>query len=265
MINELIYVYCIAADSPGLINELKSRDLKFACIDGFIVLIKNVPENEFSEENLKQNIADLLWLEANAREHIRVIGMIMEFTSVIPFKFGTIFNSVESLEKFITVYSASLLENFDFIRGKEEWSVKIYCHRQALSKHIDELSEPAAALEKQIMASSPGKAFLLQRKKADLIQDEMDRICKKFGQSCFNELSKQSEANSLNNLLPKEVTGREDTMILNAAFLVAKEKVPEFKGSATKFGSREADSSFNFELTGPWPPFSFIFINEKTQ
>jgi hypothetical protein len=265
MLNELLYVYCIAADPPGIINELKSRDLKSVSIHGFNVLMKIVPENEFSEENLKKNIADLLWLEAKAREHIQVIGMIMGYTSVIPFKFGTIFNSVASLEKFITAFSASLFQNFDFIRGKEEWSAKIYCNRKALCKHIDELSESAAALEKQIMASSPGKAFLLQRKKADLIQDEMDRICKKFGQSCFNELSKQSEANSLNNLLPKEVTGREDTMILNAAFLVVKEKAPEFKGSATKFGSGEADSSFNFELTGPWPPFSFISINENTQ
>ncbi|MEI8004941.1 MAG: GvpL/GvpF family gas vesicle protein [Bacteroidota bacterium] len=265
MINELIYVYCISVDPQELINELRSRGLKSICIDGFNVIIKNVQEKEFSEENLKQNIADLHWLEANAREHINVIGMIMGYTSVIPFKFGTIFNSRESLEKFIIAYSASLLRNFDFIRGKEEWSVKIYCNRKTLSKHIDELSEPAAALEKQIMASSPGKAFLLQRKKADLIQDEMDRICKECGQSYFNELSIQSEANSLNNLLPKEVTGREDTMILNAAFLVTKDKVTEFKGSVTKSASREVDSSFNVELTGPWPPFSFISINEKTQ
>jgi predicted transcriptional regulator len=265
MINDLIYVYCIAINPPGLINELKSRGLKSIVVEGLNVFIKNVPENKFSEENLKQNIADLHWLESNVREHISVIGMIMEYSSVIPFKFGTIFNTLEGLEKFITDYSASLLENFNFITGKEEWAVKIYCNRNALSKHIDELSEAASALEKQIMASSPGKAFLLQRKKADLIENELDRICKECGQSYYNELSALSEATGLNNLLPKEITGREDSMILNAAFLVRKEKVADLKDMITVLGSREANSSFIIELTGPWPPFSFISINEKLQ
>ncbi|MEI7489963.1 MAG: GvpL/GvpF family gas vesicle protein [Bacteroidota bacterium] len=265
MINELIYVYCIAVNPPGLIDELKARGLKSIEIGQFNVLIKNVPEIEFSEENLKQNIADLRWLEANAREHINVIGMIMGYTSVIPFKFGTIFKTLESLEKFISVYSGSLLENFEFIKGREEWAVKIYCDRKALSKHIDELSETAAALEKQIMASSPGKAFLLQRKKADLIENELDRICKERGQSYFSELAILSEANSLNNLLPKEVSGRDDTMILNASFLVNSDKVSHVKDIFIKLGSREVNSSFHIEITGPWPPFSFISINEKTQ
>ena len=264
MIDDLIYVYCIAINPPGLINELRSRGLKSISIEGFNVLIKNVPETEFSEENLKQNITDLHWIEANVREHINVIGMIMKYTSVIPFKFGTIFNSHESLEKFITNYSGSLLENFNFINGKEEWAVKIYCDRKRLSKHIDELSEPAATLEKQIMASSPGKAFLLQRKKNDLIENELDRISKDCGQSYFNNLMVLSEANSLNNLLPKEVTGREDTMILNSAFLVSKNKVADFQNMVTRLESIGTNSSFHIEITGPWPPFSFISINEKT-
>ena len=105
MINELIYVYCIAINPPGLIDELKSRGLKSICIEEFNVLIKNVPENEFSEENLRLHIADLHWLEANVREHINVISMIMEYTPVIPFKFGTIFNSLEGLEKFVSDYT----------------------------------------------------------------------------------------------------------------------------------------------------------------
>ena len=265
MINELLYVYCIAINPPGLIDELKSGGLRSISIEEFNVLIKNVPESEFSEENLRLHIADLHWLEANVREHIHVIGMIMDHTPVIPFKFGTIFNSLEGLKKFVADYSGSLLENFEYIRGKEEWAVKIYCDRKALSKHIDELSEPAATLEKQIMASSPGKAFLLQRKKADLIENELDRICKECGQSYFNELTVLSGATHLSNLLPKEVTGRDDTMLLNAAFLVNKEKVTDFTNMTKKLGSREANSAFNIELTGPWPPFSFISINEKVQ
>jgi len=160
-------------------------------------------------------------------------------------------------------YAASIIENFQHIEGKEEWAVKIYCDRKALSEQIDELSEEAAALEKQIMASSPGKAFLLRRKKADLTVNEMDRLCKNYGQEFYDRLRNLSVATSLNNLLPTEFTGRKETMILNAAFLVNKGNVADFLHTVDILNKRNDNSGFIIEATGPWPPFSFISIKEK--
>jgi len=239
------------------------KDLKSLMFDGFHIVVKYVSENEFSEDMLKSNLSDIQWVERNAREHIRVISMIMEYATVIPFKFGTIYNNKAGLQEFITDYSESLIENFNKIRGKEEWAVKVYCDRKVMCKQIDQFSEKAADLEKQIMASSPGKAFLLGRKKTDLIDDEMDRLCKDYGQKYFDEFKSLSELASLNNLLPKEYTGREDTMILNASFLVCKDKVPDFKLTFDSLSNKDRDTGFIIEVNGPWPPFSFISINEK--
>jgi hypothetical protein len=208
-------------------------------------------------------LSDIEWLESNAREHVEVINRLMAHNTVIPFKFGTIYNTVAGLEKFITDYSDSLFENFHHIEGREEWSVKIYCNRKSLSEQIDELSEETAALEKQIMASSPGKAFLLKRKKYELIENEMDRICKSYGQKYYNDFKNLSVSTILNNLLPKEFTGREDSMILNAAFLVSKTKVTEFKNTVDEIIKQDENSGFFIEITGPWPPFSFIYIKEN--
>jgi len=155
-----------------------------------------------------------------------------------------------------------LTENFHNIEGKEEWSVKIYCNRKALSEQIDELSEEAASLEKQIMASSPGKAFLLKRKKTDLIENEMDRLCKIYGQEYYYKFKNLSESTSLNNLLPKEFTAREDSMILNAAFFVNKNNIQDFKRTIGEIKEKDENSGFIVEATGPWPPFSFISIKE---
>ncbi|MDZ4204671.1 MAG: GvpL/GvpF family gas vesicle protein [Bacteroidales bacterium] len=263
MNSDLIYVYCLSNSPPELGGELKSVGLKAIAAGNFYVVVKYVSESEFSEENFKKNLSDIQWLETNAREHIRVITTIMEYSTVIPFKFGTIYNTEASLKKFITDYSGSLIENFHHIKGKEEWSVKIYCDRKELCKQIDELSEEAAALEKQIMASSPGKAFLLTRKKTDLIENEMDRLCKNYGQEYYNEFKNLSESASLNNLLPKEFTGRKDTMILNATFLVSKNKVTDFRSTVDTLRKKDGNSGFFIEATGPWPPFSFISIKEK--
>ena len=222
-----------------------------------------VSEAEFSEESLKKNLSDIKWLEPKVREHISVITMIMDQYTAIPFKFGTIFQSEASLASFVEKYTDSLIDNLISVEWKEEWSIKIYNNRKVLIEQIDELSEEAAELEKQIMASSPGKAFLLKRKKSDLIENEIDRICKHWGQQYFEEFNEMSESTQLNNLLPKEFSGRNDDMILNAAFLVNKDKTINFVATARQFRQKYAKLGFDFEITGPWPPFSFISIKER--
>ncbi len=263
MIPNLIYIYCISNGPSELGDKLKSAGIQSLAVENFYVFLKYVPESEYSEDNFKRNLSNISWLETNAREHVGVISELMEQNTVIPFKFGTIFLSEESLRKFISDYSDSLTDNFQHLKNMEEWSVKIYCDLKALSIKIDELSEETAALEKQIMASSPGKAYLLKRKKTDLIENEMDRICKNYGQDYFNEFANLSEATGLNNLLPKDFTGREDTMILNAVFLVHSKNVTDFNHTKDMLTEKYGNFGFNIEITGPWPPFSFISIKEK--
>jgi hypothetical protein len=263
MRDDLIYVYCLANIPPKQNHETEKYSLEFVKIGDFYVIVKHVSKDEFDEENLKKNVSDIQWLEINARQHINVINSFMAFLTVVPFKFGTIFQSEESLKKFINDYSDSLDQNFRFIEAKEEWTVKVYCNRKHLCDRIDDLSAEAASLEQQIMASSPGKAFILKRKKNDLIEYEMDRLCKKIGQEFYDTYQNLSEATNLNNLLPKEFTGREDSMILNATFLIKKDKVSEFTKTTEIFQNMNSYSGFFIEMTGPWPPFSFIHIKEK--
>jgi len=261
--NDLIYVYCISDKRLGNIREFELKTVDTIQVGDFFAIIKYVRGEEFSEVNFKANLSNAEWLEKNAREHILVISKIMEAGPVIPFRFGTIYYSLEGLQKFVTDFSDSLADNFNHIRGKEEWAVKIYCDRRILSEQIDELSEEAASLEAQIMDSSPGKAFLLKRKKSELIENEMDRLCKGFGQSYFNELRDLSLATALNNLLPKEFTGRNDTMILNATFLVAQEKSANLSCTVEELQGKARKAGFFLELTGPWPLFSFVHITEN--
>jgi hypothetical protein len=252
------------SESPPAIDQLTEFDgLKSLVVEGFYLVIKFVPESEFSEINLKRNLSNLKWLDDNAREHISVIIRVSENCTVIPFKFGTVYHSTDSIKDFVRDYSTSLIENFNKTRGKEEWSVKIYYNRTVLSRQIDELSEEAAALEKQIIASSPGKAFLLKRKKTDLIETEMDRLCKKYGQAYFDEFKSSSVDSTLENLIPKEYTGRDDTMILNANFLVEKEKVHLFTNVVENLRKKDGNTGFFIETTGPWPAFSFVSIKVK--
>lgn len=263
MNTDLIYVYCITNDSSQKIDLINFEGLKSFVFGNFTVFGKHVDTNEYAEENFKINLSNIQWLETNAREHIRVISEIMKLLSIIPFNFGTIYQSENNLQKFILDYEDSLIENFFHLKGKEEWVVKIYVNIKVLKVRIDELSEKSAALEKEIMASSPGKAFLLSRKKTELIENEIDQLCKLHGQKYYDEFKSLSVATSLNNLLPKDFTQRDETMILNANFLVSQNRSTEFIKQVDILTKESDPYGFVIEATGPWPTFSFISIKEK--
>lgn len=264
MDNDLIYLYCLVNKKlEGNDLLVVNKDLKLIEIDNFYCVVRYVSNTEFSEENFQQNANNIGWLDIKVREHLNVINSIMEIQTVIPFKFGTIFKSVTNIETFITEYADSLLQNFNTIGGKEEWSAKIYSSQNVLVGKIDELSEESAQLEAEIRQSSEGKAFFLRKKKTLLIENQVEKICNKYGQEYYDTFLQLSESTKLLPLTASDITGRKDTMILNATFLVQKENVAELIRSADFFQQRDEETGFGIELTGPWPPFSFISIKAK--
>lgn len=260
MADELIYVYCISDSAIRLDEVSEQESLKCLMFREFYAIVKQVSPDEFSEENLKKNFADLPWIEIHAWDHIRIISEVMKNSTVIPFKFGTIFNSEESLGKFIQNYSGSLTENIKNIKGKEEWSVKIYCNRTLLNQQIVEISEDVHTLEQEILESMPGKAFLLKRKKVELIEKEVEKVMQICGQSCYNELAALSELTKINNILPKELTERTDDMILNVSYFVNQGRVNELLSAIGELQKKYKNVGFDMAAAGPWPPFSFISI-----
>lgn len=262
MENDLIYVYCIVDKHPQIEKNKLTSGLSVITVGGYYVCIKSVSSEEFSEENLKKKFANIAWIKENEHNHIEMITTIMKNCMVIPFKFGTIFNTINSLEKFVDDYSSLLSENFETIKVKEEWSVKIYCDKKILGEQIFELSEEVRKLEQQILESSPGKAFLLKRKKNELKESEVRRLMRINGQKCYEEYRNISYKIHLNNLLPQELTKREEDMVLNATFFVDKKNVMDFVHIANLQEEEYKSIGFLFDVTGPCPPFSFASIKE---
>ena len=47
-------------------------------------------------------------------------------------------------------------------------------------------------------------------------------------------------------------------MVLNAIFLVAEEKLEDFIKAIDKLKREYKPKGFDFECSGPWPPYNFI-------
>jgi hypothetical protein len=262
MNDDLIYVFCALTVSETPDEVATGENVMAIDLDNIRVLVKYVSAGDFSEENLKKNFADLDWVERHTREHVGVIATVMKSHTVVPFKFGTIFKTTQSLRNFIDKYRGQLIENINELDGKEEWGVKLFCDYQSLPEYIKQTCNEVIEMEREINESKPGKAFLLKRKAEELIKNECHKALQEYGQLFFRQIESLSSRTRINPLLPKEVTGRSDEMILNISCLIQKNNIELMFNKTELLRQEFIKVGLTPDVTGPWPPFSFITIKK---
>ena len=254
----MIYLYCVTNRVPKLKEIDHFLDSLYFIYDkGIYAVVSKVPAEEFSEENLTKNLADLEWVKQKAGIHEKIIEGIMKYVGVIPFKLATLFNTENSLKVMLKKHAQIFKENLHDLRGKEEWGVKIYCDRGKLKEGLVQQDEEILKIDKEMSLSLPGKAFILKKKKEDLIKERINKRISEYTKTCFERLQAQILESKINKLLPKEVTERKDDMILNSVFLVDKNRVNTFVNMVEDFKIQYADQGLLFDRTGPWPPYHF--------
>lgn len=261
MDERLLYVYCATGHSLDL-KQLAEAETVFSLPFGELFAVcRKVTHDDFSEENLKKNFGDLTWVEKQTREHIRVIGLVMEQGTTVPFKFGTVFKTVESLGLFFETYSDELHKNLQSLSGKQEWAVKLFCDKEMFHHHIKDMSDDIKSLEAEMHDSKPGRAFIIKRKLAELMKDENHRQLSNYGQLFFEQISKLCSQTMINPLLPKEVTERPDEMVLNLACLVDQSNAAVLVQKVEALSKEYHKAGLLPEVSGPWPAFSFVKID----
>lgn len=257
-------MYCVTKVIPKLkaVEDL-DEGIYFIFHKDLHAIATKVSGGEFNEENLKRNLANFEWVKEKVSIHEKIIEGIMKNACVVPFKFGTIFNTEDSLKACLDEFTPKLKENLRNFEGKEEWGVKIYCDIKKLKEAAVKEDAELLKIDKEIISSSAGKAYFLTKKKEELIKDTINRRINEYGQNSFQMLKELSVGSRINKLLPKEVTERKDDMILNSAFLVDKSKVGEFAKVVGELKSKYNNKGLNFDCTGPWPAYNFTTIKKE--
>jgi hypothetical protein len=262
----LIYLYCITDKVPKLkeIENLVDKPY-FIYQQSLYAIVNKVKESEFAEENLKRNLADLEWIKVRASIHEKVIEGIMKNTCVIPFKFATLFNTEDNLKAMLGAHLEEFKDILIKLEDKEEWGVKIYCNSGKLKESLMQEDEQLLNIDKEIdpersrrvNSPGPGKAYLLKKKKEELLNIAVNKKLNEYGEVSFDRLRERSQEAGINKLLPKEVTERNDEMILNSVFLINKDKVGDFLNIVDDLRAKYTDKGLFFDCTGPWPPYNF--------
>jgi len=261
---QLVYLYCVTQKEPKL-KEMASlaNNVYFVYHEDLYAVARKVKESEFGEENLKKNLADLEWVKTIASTHERIIEQVMANTNVIPFKFGTLFNTDDSLKVMLKEYSEEFKAILKRLEHKQELGVKIYCDTEKLKRSFINDDAELLEIDNEINSSAAGKTYFLKKKKDELIKDASNKKINECGQESFEALKELSFEARINKLLPKEVTERKEDMVLNSAFLVGKDEVGDFLNMVDTLKMHYENKGFSIDCTGPWPPYNFCDLSRQ--
>jgi len=259
---KLIYLYCVTKTKPRR-KSFEGIDIRIYPVyfQGTYATVSRVSPDEFSQDNFKKNLQNMEWVGGKVRQHEQIIEHIMQDTAVIPFKFGTIFQTEANVKKMLKEKNTDFKKIIANLDDKEEWGLKIYCDLDKLKKVIKEKDAAVRGKEEEIVSAGRGKAYLLNKKKNALIKDVVNEKVSEYTRDSFERLKRVSLETRINKILPKEVTEKKDNMVLNAVFLVNKRRVKELDSVLKYLMAKYSNEGFNFDCTGPWPPYNFCSIS----
>jgi hypothetical protein len=177
-------------------------------------------------------------------DHARVIADCFQHSTVLPFRFGTVFNDDECLRKSIRSNQRQFQDNIDKLRGKTEMHLKIF---------VDDCC--TREIERRLPAEGVGREYLTNlRETASRTRERQTRA-----------RAVSFQMHRLFQPLDEEVSCRlteSGKMVLDISHLIDRKYVERYQN---KFASTSATMrECQMQISGPWPPYHFVHRLTRT-
>ena len=188
---------------------------------------------------------------ALAHEHVNEVLIEAGFTPV-PMSFGTMFKTEKDAIEFLKDTYDALREVLEKMKGKLEYSLKVNWDRDAVLREIEESNEELRRLKEEITTDQQRSTYFARMQLGRLVEQALVERSEIYVREIYNELRDAAIASRSNKVIGEK-------MILNAAFLVARDKEKEFDQTVQEIAKRH-EGKLSFRYTGPFPPYNFVTI-----
>ena len=193
---------------------------------------------------------------ANMLAHQRVQERVMQELAVLPVRFGTVANGaspVDDVRRLLERRRQEFERLLSEMEGKVELGLRaLWKDEKAVFEEIVAQNEGIRRLRDSLMGKPPQAIRFEGIRLGEMVKEALER-------------RRRAEATAL--LAPlRTITHRTvenpvivDRMILNAAFLVEKQREEEFDQAVERL-DREHGQRVSFKYVGPVPPYNFVNI-----
>ena len=177
---------------------------------------------------------------------------MINFT-VLPMRFLTVFNTQEDLLSMVEFYYEDFKNNLQRLFNKVEFGMKVIWPADTIKKRIIDVYHKTKH-NISVSIDSPAKTFVKEKFEKHIIdkefQEEANR-CIAVVDDYFNKIAVEKKLKRLQT----------QSLLLNASYLVGKDRQNEFKQAFEQL--KNAPSDLKFLFSGPWPCYNFITLTKK--
>lgn len=206
-------------------------------------VVSQLDPQSFSHEEWRRHADDPAWLGEVASGHDAVLRAVADTTDVLPLRLPALYEDFADLERALRTESEGYLAALESVRDHLEWAVKVFAVTPAPG-----VPEPRP---------STGSDYLARKSKAAGAKEAAVRLRRGLVLDVHEALALASTHAALNPPQHKALSGRDEPMLLNAAYLVPRAARETFLDLCEELADRVYPEGVQLEVTGPWPAYNF--------
>jgi hypothetical protein len=250
--HEARYVYCII---PGDERQVFGRE----GIGGLGTQVYTIPYQDISAV-----VSDAA-LEApeptieHVLAHEGVIEEAMAEHTVLPLRFGVVFASEARVKEMLAENYPQYKENLARLDGKVELGLKVLWREEEIRREVERASERVARFREEMAGRAQelkrARGTPAMRGKSYYLQMKLEKDVTQLEQLVREEMEVAREREALR--IFQDLRGRAVD-----ACLASRGEIESFSQRVEELKSANAEKGMEFALSGPWPPYNFIHMED---
>src|SRR2546428_12537417 len=170
----------------------------------------------------------------------------------VPMSFGTLFKTEEDTIEFLKDTYDALRDVLQKMKDKLEFGLKVNWDRDSVLAEVEQENEELRRLKAEIENNQQSSTYFARMQLGRLVEQALAQKSDTYVREIYDELRDAAIASRSNKVIG-------DRMIMNAAFLVERERAALFDKKVQEIAKRY-EGKLSFKYTGPWPPYNFVTI-----
>ena len=245
---ELRYLYAVArASAADAIARAQLRGIGGGTVEVIVEsdllgVTSVVPAAEYEEQPLNDRLQDLDWLAPRAAAHQEVNGKLLDLAdAVIPLAFGAIYRGTEGVRELLRARAGEFADRLRSVEGRAEWIVSI--EREGFPAAS---GDAVRALDAEISAAAPGRAFLLGKRREEVLREEV-------AEEAWAAIESMAERVYREPLIDDPTAAA----VARFSVLAHRDREVELGDVVRRLGATGISAGYRVRLSGPWPAYRF--------
>lgn len=189
---------------------------------------------------------------ALTHEHVQEVVMNEHGFTPVPMSFGTLFRTENDAVEFLKDTHDALRDVLQKMKDKLEFGLKVNWDRDEVLREIETENEEIRRLKSEIETNTQSSTYFARMQLGRLVEQALADKSDAYVRDIYDHLRDAAIASRSSKVIGEK-------MIMNAAFLVARDQADHFDVKVHDIG-KKFEGKLSFRYTGPWPPYNFVTI-----